>query len=95
VWGLGGAGVGLGALGFGWPAALRPLFTAWMVVAFPIGWTVSRVLLAAVYFLLFTPLAILFRIQRRDALRRPPSSVASYWLAKAPMSDSARYFRQF
>src|SRR6516164_8654718 len=47
----------LGPLGLIWPACIRPVFVAWIVVAFPIGWVVSRVTLAILFYGLFTPLA--------------------------------------
>src|SRR5262245_16218390 len=59
---LGVAALVLGALGLIAPTALGPVFTTWMIVAFPIGWTVSRLLLGLLYFLLFTPVALVFRL---------------------------------
>src|ERR1051326_4621008 len=52
----------IGLLGLAIPAALRPIYVAWMIVAFPIGWLVSHVMLAVLYFVLFLPLGILFRL---------------------------------
>ena len=37
----------IGPLGLLWPRLIRPVFVAWMVLAFPIGWTVSQLMLAA------------------------------------------------
>lgn len=92
---LGGAGLGLGLVGLTAPTLLRPVFTAWMALAFPIGWAVSRVVLAALYYLVFTPIAVVFRLMQRDALHRRRSSAASYWTPKRPPADSAQYFKQF
>ena len=75
------------------PAIARPMFVAATVVTFPIGWLVSRVLLAIVFYGVFTPLAVLFRIVKRDALNRQP--LDSYWSAKKTTTDKARYLRQF
>ena len=67
-----------------------------MVLAFPIGWTVSLLLLALVYYAVFTPIAVVFRLIGRDALvlRRQPDA-ASYWREHEAPADVRRYFRQF
>jgi hypothetical protein len=92
--GLGVAAVLFGAAGAIAPRALRPVFTVWMAAAFPIGFVVSRVLLATLYYGLFTPVAIAFRFMRRDALRLHRPDGATYWTAKSEAGDSASYFRQ-
>src|SRR5262245_19424406 len=51
----------VGALGLVRPQAVRPIFVGWMVLAFPIGWTISHLLLALLFYGLFTPLGLLFR----------------------------------
>jgi hypothetical protein len=79
-WGLAliGAAVGLAA-----PRAMRPVFVAWMVAAFPIGWTVSLLLLALVYYVVFTGFGLLFRAMRRDALGRCfDRTASSYWVPR-------------
>jgi hypothetical protein len=85
----------VGLVGMLAPAAMRPIFVAASVATFPIGWVVSRALLAIVYYLVFTPFAFAFRIFGRDALqlRRGPSD--SYWSPKAPASEPSQYFREF
>jgi hypothetical protein len=88
-------GVALGALGMIWPAAIRPLYVALTVITFPIGWVVSRVLLAVVFFGVFTPVSLLFRLIRRDALQRRRAYGGSYWVDKNQPADPARYLRQF
>lgn len=94
LWGL--AAI-LGGLGLVAPAAIKPVYMAWMVVAFPIGWTVSKVVLAAMLYLVFTPIALVFRLMGRDALdmrlRRPPGE--SYWKAKTSARSGDEYLRQF
>jgi hypothetical protein len=52
------------------PAATRILYLGLTLVAMPIGFVVSLVLLAAFYFLLLTPVALVFRLIGRDALGR-------------------------
>ena len=78
------------------PSWLRPVYVAWMVAAFPIGWTVSLVMLAILYYGLFTPIALFFRMIGRDPLDRKLQPAAeSYWTPKTTPTDPRRYFKQF
>jgi hypothetical protein len=86
----------LGPLGLVRPQALRPVFVTWMVVAFPIGWLISQLLFAALFFGIFLPIAILFRVLGRDALaRRYEPDAATYWIPKPAAVNVRAYFRQF
>jgi hypothetical protein len=85
-----------GPVGLVRPEWLRPVFVAWMVLAFPIGWTVSQVILALLFYGLFMPLGLVFRLIGRDPLqrgRRP--GLETYWTAKAAPTSPRRYFQQF
>jgi hypothetical protein len=94
--GLAALGWTLGPLGLVRPRALRPLFVAGMVAAFPLGWAVSRLLLAAVFYGVVTPLGLLLRLSGRDPLGlRPRPDPPSYWAPKPTPTDLRRYFRQF
>ena len=88
---------GLSALfSFVWPAANRPLFTALSLIAFPIGWVVSHVVLAFLFFGILTPLALFFRLVGRDALARTwDPDQKSYWVDMPPQPEHRDYFRQF
>lgn len=67
-----------------------------MAVAFPIGWTVSRVLLALVFYGLFTPLGLLFRLMGRDRVQRGyRSDRETYWTSKTQPTEMRHYLRQF
>jgi len=87
--------VTVGPLGLIWPRAVKPIFVGWMALAYPIGWLVSRIVLGIIYYGLFTPVAVFFRMSGRDALRlkRAPQA-ASYWQPKPRALDKAHYFRQ-
>lgn len=79
------------------PLVLKPVFLCLTVLTFPIGWAISHLVLAAVFFLLFTPMALWFRMIRRDALRlRPASSRTSCWIPypEKPLSPVS-YYRPF
>jgi hypothetical protein len=92
IWSVAAAGSALGAV---WPAGLRPIYVGWMVAVFPIGWTVSQVLLIVIYFVIFTPVAVVFRLIGRDALHRVfDRQASSYWIRRPPAPDVGEYFRQ-
>jgi hypothetical protein len=86
----------VGPLGLLWPAVIRPIFVAWLVLAFPIGWVVSRVLLFVLFFCVICPVGVVFRLMRRDALQlRRETQRKSYWMPKPEPNGLASYFRQF
>jgi hypothetical protein len=86
----------IGLLGLTRPERVRLIFVGWMVLAFPIGWTVSQVMLALMFYGLFAPIGLVFRLIGRDPLRRArPSGRESYWDPKPAPTDLGRYFKQF
>ncbi|MGH7138923.1 MAG: hypothetical protein ACREHD_24525 [Pirellulales bacterium] len=104
---LAAAALVIGALGVARPAALGWLFVGLTMATFPIGWLLSWVLLGGLYYFVFTPLAVCFRIAGRDALDRTYNdenkrgtsedayATRSYWSEKPRASDVRRYFRQY
>lgn len=86
----------VGPLGLIWPPAIRWLFVGWMILAFPVGWLVSLLMLLLMYYLVLTPVALLFRLRGRDLLqRKPPAGQSSFWLPKETPRDVRRYFCQY
>jgi hypothetical protein len=78
------------------PAALRPVYVGLTIVTFPIGIVLSYVIMAVLFFGLFTPIGLVFRLIRRDALHRAfDPDAASYWVPRDGVRDVRRYFRQF
>ena len=78
------------------PPIRRWIFVGWIYAAFPIGWVVSHVLLASIYYLVFTPIGLLLRLIKGDPLERQlDPSAASYWRPHESLRDVRRYFRQF
>ena len=103
AWGKPKLGLSLGALalvvglaGLTRPEWVRFIYVGWMVLAFPIGWTISQVMLLAMYFGLFTPIGLVFRLIGRDPLQRARrAGVESYWTPKPSPADVRGYFKQF
>jgi hypothetical protein len=56
----------------------------------------SSVLAACVFYGLITPVGVLLRLFRRDALLlRPRRGSESYWIAMPPKPGRKSYFRQY
>lgn len=88
--------ISVGVVGLAAPQAIRWVYVAATLAAFPIGFVVSHVVLAVTYYLLITPIGVLFRLIGRDALQiQRVASPDSYWSAKRMPSDARSYFRQF
>ena len=93
VWAIGGALVAAYLVA-------RPL-RRWVYIGllratYPIGWLVSHSLLAAVYYLLLTPIGLALRLLKRNPLERTPDrSRPTYWVRRRPTLEVRRYFRQF
>lgn len=89
-------GAALSAVYYAVPPLRRWIFLAWMFAAFPIGWTISHVLLLVVYFGVITPVGFVLRAMGKDPLERAfDRDAASYWIARPNAGDPRRYFRQF
>jgi hypothetical protein len=78
------------------PRWLRPVFLGLSLATWPIGWVVSHTALALVYALVFTPVALAFRLIGRDAMQRKwDRAAASYWEPYRPDRGLRRYLRQY
>jgi hypothetical protein len=93
---LAGLAACVGPLGLWKPQAIRPIFVGCTIVSFPIREVVPRVLLAMLFYGVFAPVGLLFRLTGRDVLHRDHRpDQPSYWRPKATASDVRSYFRQF
>jgi hypothetical protein len=96
VWLVLAVSAAIAVVGIAVPRAVRMVFVAWMAVAFPIGWVVSYVVLAAVFYLVFCPIGLALKLCGHDPLqRRFDRRAASYWSPRPRSDDKSRYFRQF
>jgi|GEM_PF-453890 len=90
----------VGAVGFfGGLASERgavAMYRGWMAAARPIGWTISFVLLGAVFLVVVTPMGLVMRAAGRDPMeRRFEPDRKSYWVERETGRSSRRYFRQY
>lgn len=77
------------------PRLAYPVYVVLTIATFPIGWVVSRVMVALLFYLVLTPIAIVQRIFRRDVLRLRKPQTDSYWEDAERRPDPASYLRQF
>ena len=78
------------------PSIRRPFFDLWMAIAYPIGWVVSHVIIALVFYLLVTPIGLIMRLLGRDPMNRAfDRSATTYWVPRDSKTPAARYFKQF
>ena len=78
-----------------YPRSLKPVFIALSLACLPIGIVVGEVTMLLIYFALFAPMGIVFRLMRRDPLQRQfDRRAVSYWQTKQRPSGPASYYRQ-
>jgi hypothetical protein len=78
------------------PNIIRPVFVGLMVVTAPIGWIMSHLLLALLFYGMFTPVAFIFKLIGRDALtRRFRPDLETYWTLKPTATSLKSYFRPY
>ncbi len=77
------------------PRMLKPVLIGLMILSFPIRWTVFHVTLAALYYLVFTPIGLLLRLGKPSSLRAfRDTGASSYWQARPPAARFPQYFKQ-
>jgi hypothetical protein len=67
------------------PIVLRPFNRLWFRVGLLLGRIVNPIVTSAIFFLVVTPTALLFKILGKDLLRlRLDKQASSYWLVRTP-----------
>ena len=71
------------ALGLIAPILLKPVYKAWMALAFVLSWVMTRLILVLLYYIFFTSIGFFARLLNRDilALKFDPAA-SSYWIPK-------------
>ena len=89
-WILVGVGVALLVAGLARPTLMRPFWILSLMVAMPIGFVVTTVAMAAVYYFVIAPIGLVFRLAGRDAL----GMKARGWTKVDGRGDPRSYYRQ-
>jgi len=78
------------------PRANRILYVGLTPGAFPIGFVLSYVIMATLFFAVIGPIAVVFRLFGRDSMHRDYDPNAStYWQTTKPPRDKESYFHQY
>lgn len=94
--GLLAVGVLAAVIGLVYPKANRFLFVGLAVLAFPIGFVLSYVIMTTLFFLIIGPIGVVMRLLGHDPMNRKlEPEAASYWIPADPMPPRDRYFKQF
>lgn len=75
------------------PKTMRIIFRSWMVFGDFLGRVISPIILALIFFVLITPVALLGRIAGRDPLRLKPRAISSYWVKREPAGPTPDSFK--
>jgi hypothetical protein len=94
-----GAAALLAAIGLAVPAALKPFYKGWMILAVMMGWVMTRVVLTLVYYFVLTPIGFLGRVFGEQFLQlkiKRSGETTSYWIRRSdPPREKSDYERQF
>jgi hypothetical protein len=79
-----------------YPKANLALYLGLTVIAYPIGFVLSYLIMGALFFLLITPVGLALRLFVRDPMeRRMLPEAESYWVEPRRERPSESYFKQF
>ena len=79
--------------GIFFPGKLSFFNWLWFKLGLIIGKVVSPIVLGAIFFGIFTPIAVFMRILRRDELKLKISGNKSYWLERSPSELESDSFK--
>ncbi len=94
ILGLAAVGTIVAAVSWVRPRWVTPLFLGAAILATPIGMVVGELMMLLIYWLVFVPMGLLFRIVGRDSLRRRGGPQDSYWTPIRTSKSVASYYRQ-
>jgi hypothetical protein len=90
------ASVTVPVIGWLFPPFMRLVFVGMSYAAWPIGFVVSHVVLAFVYFLVLTPIGLLMRAFKYDPMTKAdPTGKDSRWVPRTADRQPNSYFQQF
>jgi predicted membrane metal-binding protein len=92
-----GIGAAFGLIAITVPVILKPLNIVWAYVGLVLNMIVSPIIMGVIYFGVFTPVSLFFKLTKRDSLHRKFDKAArSYWIDRTPPGpDGASLPRQF
>lgn len=95
-WTFAGIGVIAALLSLVAPKANRPLYVGLTLLAFPIGFVLSYLIMGILFFVIIGPVAIVFRLSGRDSMHRDyDPSATTYWSPAHRKREKESYFHQY
>ena len=90
-------GVVFAALAFVGPVVLKPLQRAWMAMAVVMGFVMSRIIVAVIFYGMVTPIGLAGRLAGKKFLElKTDKATASYWIGRdQAKTEKSAYERQF
>ena len=77
------------------PVALKPLFIIFSYIGFALGWVMTRVILSAFFFLVFSPIGLLSRLVGKRYLQMGfRTDETTYWSTHREQTASKKYFER-
>ncbi len=77
------------------PAISKPVYFVWFFIGACMGTVVSNLLFLVFYYLFFTPISFVVKLNGRDPLKIKAKNCNSNWVDKPETHDAKRYFRQY
>jgi hypothetical protein len=92
---LAAVGLAMAAAGLLAPRVLLPAYIALVAVATPVGMLIGELIMLFIFFGVFLPIGLVFRMLHRDALQiRADPGARSYWQPKRRPTSASSYYRQ-
>ena len=88
-------GLLVGAIALTGTRVALPLYWGWLGIAYVLGNIMSRIIVAAIFFLVVTPLGLLSRLVGRNRLQLKKPDNTSYWQQISLPKEIEQYERQF
>ena len=89
------AGVLIAIASFVQPRLVKPIWIGLMCVAAPIGAVIGELSMILIYYGVFVPIGLLFRLTGRDELGlKLDRDASSYWAKRKQPKNVTSYFRQ-
>jgi hypothetical protein len=83
-------------MGWIFPSFLRILYIGLAVITFPIGLVVSHLILAALYYLVLSPIGLILRgVKLGFFPKRPDPSSPTYWVSRTKTRTRNDYFKPY
>lgn len=86
----------VGVAGMVKPLLVKHLFLGATIAAYPLGWIVTQIILAIMFYAVLTPIALIARWRGHDSLQlRRPTAKSTFWTPRAEQPKAENYLKQF